>query len=125
MKSHSRPLLILSLIAVLAATPSFAAGGGNSPWPPTPHAFADAAPADEITLTGVIERRVAIGGETTGWTLRDAQGKRIDLLLPIRAFANLREGAHVVVKGKTGVKKYPERGEVTVFLVREIHEIVN
>lgn len=109
-------------LGAFASAPAFAAGDSFSALP-TP--LADAAPADEIMRTGVIERRVSIGGETTGWSLRDEKGKRIDLLLPIAAFATIRDGAHVVIKGKLGTKKYPERGEVTVFLVREISEIVH
>lgn len=89
--------------------------------PPDPHA----APADKITRTGVIERRVAIGGETTGWVLRDEKGKKIELSLPPAASATIREGMHVVIKGKLGTKKYVERGEVSMFHVREISEIVH
>ena len=32
---------------------------------------------------------------------------------------------HVVIKGKLGTKKYVERGEVSMFHVREISEIVH
>lgn len=118
------PALAATWLAAFAVDVSFAAGGtSQSAIPPIP--LADAAPADEITRTGVIERRVSIGGETTGWVLRDGQGKKIDLLLPIAAFATIRDGMHVVIKGKLGTRKYPERGEVTVFHVREISEIVH
>ena len=117
--------LVATLLAALAAAPSFASNSLAAPRAIAPTPLADAAPAGEITRTGVLERRVSIGGETTGWTLRDEQGKRIELLLPPAAFATIREGAHVVIKGKLGTKKYPERGEVSVFLVREISEIVH
>jgi hypothetical protein len=73
----------------------------------------------------VIERRVAIGGETTGWVLRDEEGKKIELSLPPAAFATISEGMHVPIKGKLGTKKYVERGEVTIVHVREISEIVH
>ena len=128
MKPTLRRLLIPSALAatclaVFAPVPASAL----TPLPPTPTPppiLQPVVPADEVTRTGVIERRVSIGGETTGWALRDEQGKRIDLLLPIAAFATIREGKHVVIKGKLGTRKYPERGEVSVFIVREIHEIV-
>ena len=119
------PALAAALLAVSVSIPAFAATGGTLPRAIVPLPLADAAPADEITRTGVIERRVSIGGETTGWSLRDEKGKRIDLLLPIAAFATIREGMHVAIKGKLGTKKYPERGEVSVFHVREISEIVH
>lgn len=73
----------------------------------------------------MIERRVAIGGETTGWVLRDEKGKKIELSLPPAASATTREGMHVVIKGKLGTKKYVERGEVSMFHVLEISEIVH
>ena len=117
-------LLAAAGLAVLAA-PSSASVVGGQARSPIPRPFAEDAAAGEITRTGVIERRVSIGGETTGWVLRDARGQKIELLLPIAAFANLREGAHVAIKGKIESRKYPERGEVSVFIVREIHEMVN
>ncbi|MBI2517540.1 MAG: protease complex subunit PrcB family protein [Opitutae bacterium] len=83
-----------------------------------------AKPAAETTLTGLIERRVATGGETTGWILRYDKDSRVDLLLPYEAFAWLREGIAVAVTGKFETRHYPERGEVRVFVVREISEIV-
>ena len=120
------PSALAAAVLVLSiGSPAFAASSGIMPRAIVPHPLADAAPADEITRTGVIERRVAIGGETTGWVLRDDKGKRIDLLLPIAAFATIRDGMHVAIKGKLGTKKYPERGEVIVFHVREISEIVH
>ena len=118
--------LAATWLAVSVTVPTFALT--LLPQPPTPlppRPYADAAPADEITRTGVIERRVAIGGETIGWVLRDEKGKKIELSLPPAAFATIREGMHVVIKGKLGTKKYLERGEVTMFHVREISEIVH
>lgn len=83
-----------------------------------------AKPAEETTLTGLIEQRVAAGGETTGWILRYDKDSRVDLLLPYEAFAWLREGIAVAATGRFEVRHYPERGEVRVFVVREISEIV-
>jgi len=81
------------------------------------------APIPVVTLTGTLERRVAIGGETTGWVLRHGEKQHIDLLLPIEAFAWIGEGLAVAVKGTYGTKRYPERGDVPVFIVHEIHQV--
>ncbi len=80
-------------------------------------------PAPEVTLMGVLEQRVAIGGETTGWSLRIDRDQRVDLLLPVEAFGWISPGLAVAVKGRYGTRKYPERGEVRVFIVREISQI--
>lgn len=78
----------------------------------------------EVQLMGTLERRVAIGGETTGWVLRYDKDQRVDLLLPINAFAWIRDGLVVTVKGRFETRQYPERGPVRVFVVREINEVV-
>ena len=73
---------------------------------------------------GTLQQRVAIGGETTGWILRYDKDQRVDLLLPIDAFAWIRDGRVVVVKGRFETRQYPERGAVQVFVVREISPVV-
>lgn len=84
-----------------------------------------AAPA-EVLLTGTLEQRLAIGGETTGWVLRHGGGKeRVQLLLPLEAFAWIRDGMVVAVTGVYGTKHYPERGEVAVFHVKKISQVVH
>ena len=80
--------------------------------------------AAEVQLMGTLEQRVAIGGETTGWVLRYDRDQRVDLLLPIDAFAWIRDGQVVVVKGRFETRRCPERGEVRVFVVREISQVV-
>lgn len=80
--------------------------------------------AAEISLMGTLEQRVAGGGETTGWVLRYAKDQRVDLLLPIDAFAWIRDGLAVGVKGRFETRRYPERGEIRVFVVREISQVV-
>lgn len=80
--------------------------------------------AAEVQLMGTLERRVAIGGETTGWVLHYDKDQRIDLLLPIDAFAWIRDGLVVAVKGRFETRHYPERGAVRVFVVREISQVV-
>jgi hypothetical protein len=81
------------------------------------------APVPVVTLFGILECRIAIGGETTGWVLRYGDKQRIDLLLPIEAFGWISEGLAVGVKGVFSTKRYPERGDVPVFIVHEIHQV--
>lgn len=91
---------------------------------PLPSPLAEPAPAGEVQLMGTLQRRVAIGGETTGWVLRYGKDQHVDLLLPIDAFAWIRDGLVVAVKGRFETRQYPERGAVRVFVVREISEVV-
>ncbi|WP_395742140.1 hypothetical protein [Prosthecobacter sp.] len=91
-----------------------------------------AAPAPKITapaevqLRGTLEQRLAIGGETTGWVLRHGGGKeRVQVLLPAEAFGWIRDGMVVAVTGVYGTKHYPERGEVAVFIVKKITQVVH
>ena len=84
-----------------------------------------AAPA-EVQLRGTLEQRLAIGGETTGWVLRHGDGKeRVQVLLPVDAFGWIRDGMEVTVTGVYGTKHYPERGEVAVFMVKKITQVVH
>jgi len=105
--------LALAPLSMLALTPR------SRPAP-----LADPAPAGEVSLIGLLQQRVAIGGESTGWSLRYDQGQRVDLLLPIDAFAWIRDGLAVAVKGHFETRQYPERGTVRVFVVREITQVV-
>ena len=73
---------------------------------------------------GTLQKRLAVGGETTGWVLRYDKDQRVDLLLPIDAFAWIRDGLVVAVKGRFETRTYPERCAVRVFIVREIGEVV-
>lgn len=82
------------------------------------------APVTTVSLTGLLESRVAIGGETTGWALRYGDKQRVDLLLPIAAFGWIHDGMAVAVKGHFEMRDYPERGRVRVFVVKEISPIV-
>ena len=47
-----------------------------------------------------------------------------ELLLPVEAFAWIRDGLVVSVIGVHGTKHYPERGNVAVFTVKKISEVV-
>jgi hypothetical protein len=77
----------------------------------------------EVTLTGLLYRRVAMGGETTGWVLRQDQKSSIELLLPITAFDRVTEGMAVALTGTYVTRTYPERGEVRMFAVRVLSEV--
>ena len=82
------------------------------------------APVATVSLLGLLERRVAIGGETTGWVLRYGDKQRVDLLLPFDAFGWIHDGMAVAVQGHFETRDYPERGRVRVFVVKEITQIV-
>lgn len=88
---------------------------------PTPKATAPA----EVQLVGRLEQRLAIGGETTGWVLRHGDKQRVQVLLPLEAFSWIRDGVDVAVTGSYGTKQYPERGEVVVFIVKKISQVVH
>jgi hypothetical protein len=109
---------ILLLLLLLAPLPALAAERpGDNRKPDSP------APVPVVTLSGTLERRVAIGGETTGWSLRYGKKDWVDLLLPADAFAWITDGLAVAVTGIWGTKRYPERGEVPVFIVHEIRQV--
>jgi hypothetical protein len=82
------------------------------------------APAAMVSLMGLLESRVAAGGETTGWVLRYGDKQRVDLLLPIDAFGWIHDGMAVAVKGHFEMRDYPERGRVRVLVVKEISQVV-
>lgn len=87
---------------------------------------AQAVASAEVQLTGTLEQRLAIGGETTGWVLRLGDGKeQVQVLLPVEAFSWIRDGMVVAVTGVYGTKHYPERGDVTVFKVKKITQVVH
>jgi hypothetical protein len=70
-------------------------------------AFAQTAD-QEVTLTGTLRGgRIAIGGETTGWTLeyRDSSGEHsVEVELPRELMARVRSGASVRVTGRFGTR---------------------
>ena len=78
----------------------------------------------EVQLMGTLEQRMAIGGETTGWALRTGDKKRVEVLLPPEVFAWIKDGMVVSVSGVYGTKHYLERGDVTVFMVKKISQVV-
>lgn len=80
--------------------------------------------AAQVQLTGTLEQRMAIGGETTGWALRYGDKKRVEVVLPAEAFAWIKDGVVVSVTGIHGTKHYLERGDVPVFIVKKISRVV-
>lgn len=79
----------------------------------------------EVTLTGLIQPRLAIGGETSGWVLEYDQNKRIELLLPINELMSMHlyVGMPVALTGSYVTRTYPERGEVRFLAVRRLVQI--
>jgi 4-carboxymuconolactone decarboxylase len=89
-------------------------------------AFAQAS-GQEVTLTGTLRGgRIAIGGETTGWTLeyRDSTGEHsIEVELPREVMARARSGASVRVTGVLATRDYVERGSVRILRVSRLEEV--
>src|SRR6187455_3176505 len=89
-------------------------------------AFAQTAD-QEVTLTGTLRGgRIAIGGETTGWTLeyRDSSGEHsVEVELPRELMARVRSGASVRVTGRFGTRNYVERGAVRILRVSRLDEV--
>jgi len=80
--------------------------------------------AEEVSYTGeLLGGRVAIGGETTGWSLRYRTPdliKTIELDLKPELRKDFKSGARVRVTGTVTEREYVERGKVPVLVVREI-----
>ena len=81
----------------------------------------------DVTLTGTLRGgRIAIGGETTGWTLeyRDPSGEHsIEVELPRELMARARSDAMVRVTGSFATRNYVERGAVRIFRVSRLDEV--
>lgn len=89
-------------------------------------AFAQAAGQD-VTLTGTLRGgRIAVGGETTGWTLeyRDSSGEHsIEVELPRELLTRARSGATVRVTGSIATRNYVERGAVRILRASRLDEV--
>ena len=89
-------------------------------------AFAQAT-GQEVTLTGTLRGgRIAIGGETTGWTLeyRDSSGEHsIEVELPRELLTRARSGATVRVTGSFATRNYVERGAVRILRASRLEEV--
>ena len=80
----------------------------------------------QVTLTGTLQGgRIAIGGETTGWTLeyRDASGAHaIDVELPGAVAARARSGVIVRLTGTIVTREYVERGATRVLRASRLED---
>src|SRR5262245_13923271 len=89
-----------------------------------PVVAAQSGQGEEVTLLGTLQGgRVAIGGETTGWTLdyRDESGSySIEVELPPSLLPQVRSGAAVRLTGVFVSKSYVERGAVRIFRVTRV-----
>jgi 4-carboxymuconolactone decarboxylase len=89
-------------------------------------AFAQANEQREVNLTGTLQGgRIAIGGETTGWTLeyRDSTGSHsVEVELPRELMARAQSGAQVHVTGTFTTRQYVERGSVRIFRVTRLED---
>jgi 4-carboxymuconolactone decarboxylase len=82
---------------------------------------------EEVTFTGTLRGgRIAIGGETTGWTLeyRDSSGDHsIEVELPGALTARAQSGTTVRVTGTLATRNYVERGAVRILRVSRLDEV--
>jgi 4-carboxymuconolactone decarboxylase len=81
----------------------------------------------DVTITGTLRGgRIAIGGETTGWTLeyRDASGDHsIEVELPREWLTRARSDMAVRVTGVFATRDYVERGAVRILRVSRLEEV--
>ena len=108
------------LLFALSARCLVAAQGADLPRTLPAAAEAEA----EITLIGVLQSRVSIGGETTGWVLRYDKDRTIELTFSIDALKHVRDGVWVTCTGRFETRHYPERGDVRIFAVRVLNKVV-
>jgi len=89
------------------------------------------APAPKkITITGKLTRVMAIGGETSGWSLEfkhriTLEGKKVrsvEVAGPLEELEKLK-GQHVRAEGAVAHHTGMERGEYTVFEISSIHAV--
>ncbi len=89
-------------------------------------AMAQTSPGPEVTLTGTLQGgRIAIGGETTGWTLdyRDDSGQHsIEVALSGDLMARARSGTMVKLTGTIITREYVERGPTQVLRVTRLED---
>ena len=80
----------------------------------------------DVTFTGTLQGgRIAIGGETTGWTLayRDDSGQHsIEVDIPGALMARARSGAMVKLTGTIVTRDYVERGATRVLRVTRLDD---
>jgi hypothetical protein len=115
MKTKSLLLLFLLLFAVTSARPQ---------------STTDTQPAKSITVTGKLTRAMAIGGESTGWsieldtelTVDSHPVKSIEVDAPAAKLEPLAD-KHVSARGRLTTLESPERGKRTILKISRIREL--
>jgi hypothetical protein len=115
MKTKSLLLLPLLLFAVTTAFPQ---------------STTDTQPAKSITVTGKLTRSMAIGGESTGWTIELDKELTVDSH-PVKSLevdapaAKLEPLAdkHISARGRLTTIESPERGKRTILKISRIREL--
>jgi hypothetical protein len=87
-------------------------------------------PAKPITVTGKLTRAMAIGGESTGWTIElDTEltvdshpTKSIEVDAPAAKLEPLAD-KHVSARGRLTTIESPERGKRTILKISRIREL--
>jgi hypothetical protein len=110
--------VLLIPILLLAAAPAF------------PQSTTDTQPAKPITVTGKLTRAMAIGGESTGWTIEldneltvDSHPiKSIEVDAPAAKLEPLAD-KHVSARGRLTTIESPERGKRTILKISRIREL--
>jgi hypothetical protein len=100
------------------------------PLPALPQSTTDSKPAKSLSITGKLTRAMAIGGESTGWTVEldseitvdGHQVKSIELQGPKEKLEPLAD-KHVSARGKLVNLESPERGKRTVLNITKIREL--
>ena len=113
----TRSLLFLSLL-LFAVTSAF------------PQSTPDNQPAKSTTVTGKLTRSMAIGGESTGWTIEldteltvDSHPvKSIEVDAPAAKLEPLAD-KHVSARGRLTTIESPERGKRTILKISRIRNL--
>src|SRR5271169_3026038 len=108
------PLLLIPILLLAVA-------------PALPQSTADTKP---ITVTGKLTRAMAIGGESTGWTIEldneltidSHPTKSIEVDAPASKLEPLAD-KHVSARGRLTTLESPERGKRTILKISRIHEL--
>jgi|SRR5579863_1283439 len=87
-------------------------------------------PAKPITVTGKLTRAMAIGGESTGWTIEldneltvdSHPTKSVEVDAPAAKLDPLAD-KHVSARGRLTTIESPERGKRTILKLSRIHEL--
>lgn len=126
---HALILALVALICVAGCSANSNDGGGGGGAPTTRPAGAAATPATRpTTFTGSLRGgMMAIGGETTGWTLvGDAEtgGIQVDVSR-VHDQAQKYDGKRVTITGRMTERDYVESGRTQVLVAEKIEPAPN